>query len=432
LLGGAALVAAVAFTVVVVLVSGGGEEEGPPAPTTRTQPPAPPPDTRGLVVGLTEGNPALLSTADVPAQFTAARDRVAALKPTYYRLMVDWRRLQPTAGAPPNWDAPSDGCIRGEPPCAESAGIRALLQAVRDRQQADGGWQVVVTFYGTPDWALRGGVAGCGVDRRPNLDAYRALVRSFRELAAQVGVEVHLWSPWNEPNHPEFLGPQRAACAADAPALTPTEYANIAYAMRAELGPGDRLVLGELAGYDRPRARAVAAPEFVAGLPAELVCASDIWAQHAYVRPADAAAGTDGGQQEPSLAGDPAAAGDPSLLRDVQAALDAKGCERRHRLWITETGVGGPRTGESRPAGDESDRQDCEAMDNALRFWAQDPRVDVAIQYTFREDPPFPVGLADAGLDRLYRSYEAWRAWSTPGSPPERVGCRQAPPLDSP
>ncbi|MEA2178153.1 MAG: hypothetical protein QOG77_1450 [Solirubrobacteraceae bacterium] len=376
-------------------------------------------------------NPALVGTAAAPPAFTAARERVAALKPTYYRLMVDWRRLQPTAGGPPNWDSPSDGCIRGQPPCVESAGIRAILRALRERQQADGGWQIVVTFYGTPDWALRGGVPGCGTDRRPNLDAYRTLVRSFRELVAQEGVEVHLWSPWNEPNHPEFLGPQRASCSAEAEPLTPTEYANIAYAMQAELGAGDRLVLGELAGYDRKRARAVAAPEFAAALPAPLVCASDIWAQHAYVRPADVATGQ-AGEDEPSLAGDPDAAGDPSLLRDVIAALDAKGCERKHRLWITETGVGGPRTGENRPSDDETDRQSCEAMDNALRYWAQDTRVDAAFQYTFREDSSFPVGLADTALDRLYRSYEAWQAWSTPGAPPDTVGCRQAPPLDSP
>jgi hypothetical protein len=412
---------------VVVLVSGGGRRAPVPPPTTQTQPPAPPRDTRGLVLGLTEGNPALLQTTGVPETFAAARARLVALKPAYFRVLVDWRRVQPTAAAPPNWDAPADGCLRGLPPCAESAGIRALLRAARARQQADGGWQVVVTFYGTPEWALRGGAAGCGTDRRPNLDAYRALVRSFRELAAQEGVAVHWWSPWNEPNHPAFLGPQRTECSEDAEPITPQEYANIADAMQAELGPGDHLVLGELAGYDRPRARAVAAPEFVRALPRQLVCAADVWAQHAYVRPGDAPAQGDTG--EPSLAGDPDAAGDPGLLRDVVAALDAKGCPGSYSLWITETGVGGPRTGESRPSDPVTDRRACEAMADALRFWARDPRVDAAFQYTFREDTSFPVGLVDARLDRLYRSYEAWKAWSTPGPPPGDIACGQAPPL---
>ena len=44
-----------------------------------------------------------------------------------------------------------------------------------------------------------------------------------------------------------------------------------------------------------------------------------------------------------------------------------------------------------------------------LRAWRADPRVRAAFQYTLRDDPIFPVGLADAGLTRLYPAYEAWR-----------------------
>ncbi|MCW2995444.1 MAG: hypothetical protein JWQ18_2939, partial [Conexibacter sp.] len=43
--------------------------------------------------------------------------------------------------------------------------------------------------------------------------------------------------------------------------------------------------------------------------------------------------------------------------------------------------------------------------------WAADPRVDAAFQYTFREDTAYPVGLADAGLTRLYPTYDLWAAW---------------------
>jgi hypothetical protein len=412
-----------------VLVSRDGDERPstPATTTTLTQPPAPRAggsDTRGLVTGLTESNPNLLRTGDVPSAFAAARDRVVALKPKYFRLMVDWRRIQPRADMPPDWSSPSDGCLRGLPPCAESSGIRDVLRAVRERQRADGGWEVVATFYGTPEWALRGGAPGCGTDRRPNLDAYRALVRSLREFAQQEGIAIRWWSPWNEPNHPEFLGPQRTECSEDAEPLSPQEYANIALALQAELGPGDRLVLGEVAGFERPRARAVSSAEFARALPAALVCATDIWAQHAYVRPTDDVPATqpDG---DPSLAGDPDVAGDPTLLRDVTAALDAHGCEREHRIWITETGVGGPRAGETRPDDAATDAAGCEAMDGALRAWAANPRVDAAFQYTFREDTAFPVGLADARLDRFYRAYDAWEAWSRPGAPPGAVACRR-------
>jgi hypothetical protein len=301
--------------------------------------------------------------------------------------------------------------------------VRDVLRAVRERQQADGGWEIVATFYGTPDWALRGGVPGCGTDRRPNLDAYRALVRSLRALAQQEGIPIHWWSPWNEPNHPEFLGPQRTGCDVDGDLLSPSEYANITTALQAELGPGDRLVLGEVAGFERRRPRALSSAEFARALPASVLCASDVWAQHAYVRPAgaDAAPSPEG---DPSLAGDPGA---PTLLRDVAAALDAHGCERTHRIWITETGVGGPRTGETRPDDPATDVAGCQAMDGALRAWAANPRVDAAFQYTFREDTAFPVGLADVGLDRLYRAYDAWAAWSRPGAAPVAVNCQAGP-----
>ena len=45
-----------------------------------------------------------------------------------------------------------------------------------------------------------------------------------------------------------------------------------------------------------------------------------------------------------------------------------------------------------------------------LRAWRRDPQIRAAFQYTLREDPLFPVGLADAGLTRLYPAYAAWRS----------------------
>jgi hypothetical protein len=370
----------------------------------------------------------------VPTGFEQPRDRVAALHPAYYRLMVDWARVQPQANVPPDWTAAADGCLRGTPPCAPSAGIRDLLRAVRSRQQVDGGWQVVVVIYGTPAWAVQPGAQGCGANLMPNLDAYRALVRSLRQLAAAEGVALQWWSAWNEPNHPTFLGPQRTACDRDAQALSPGEYAQLVRALQAELaapdapGPPGQLVLGEVAGYTHPRARALGAAEFARALPDDVACASDVWAQHAYVRPSDdVPSGGAGASGEPSLAGDPDAAGDPTLISDVLTALDAHHCPNPHHIWVTETGVGGPRTGEARPDDPATDRAGCEAMDAALRSWASNPRVDAAFQYTFREDTAFRVGLMDATLQRVYRSYEPWSAWGRPGPPPAHPACGAAP-----
>jgi hypothetical protein len=46
--------------------------------------------------------------------------------------------------------------------------------------------------------------------------------------------------------------------------------------------------------------------------------------------------------------------------------------------------------------------------------------VEAAFQYTFRDDPAFPVGLADARLTRTWPTYDEWLAWGgdrPPGGP---------------
>jgi hypothetical protein len=50
-------------------------------------------------------------------------------------------------------------------------------------------------------------------------------------------------------------------------------------------------------------------------------------------------------------------------------------------------------------------------MHATLERWYEDPRVDAAFQYTFREDDAFPVGLVDTGLRRAYAPLRSWQAW---------------------
>lgn len=319
------------------------------------------------------------------------------------------------------------GCARDVGPCGAYAGIRAELAAIATQQRAPGGgldgdFKVVIDIFGVPAWAAAP-PSGCELGRttpfsRPlgpaAIAGYRALIRSLLTLAARAGVSLEWWSPWNEPNNPLFISPQRATCAADSPTLSPAVYAQLAQAMAAELkadGGVRHLLLGELDDYptDSPHRTSIAS--FIAALPADVVClAGDVWSVHDY-----------------AARGAFASSADP--VEALESALDARGaCAREAPIWVTETGAGAPRPGFPRPAGAADERAGCEALAVQLARWHGDPRVQAVFQYTFREDPAFPVGLLSADLSHLYPTYDLWLDWSrlrADGEPPPTpsVGC---------
>ena len=371
-----------------------------------------PPPGRSLGIGITEANPALVwSARDRPAEpppFAQRRDQLAAARPDYYRLQIDWAAVQPRPDSPPNWEVPQTGCERATPPCAPFAGVRDQLRAVRSAQRAQrGGWRVVVNFLYTPVWAARapGGCEPGRVDPTSRqiapaaLPAYRSMIRSLAALGRSEGVELRYWSAWNEPNYRGFASPQRDSCAPGAPSLAPGYYGELVRQLRAALAgvPGrHEVLLGELSDAAVSGPKATSTVDFVRGLPQDVVCSTDLWAQHVYV-------------------------GDGDTLPAVEAALAARGCPHPHHVWITETGVGGPRPGGPRPTDPASLRAQCRGMDGLLRRWYKDQRVEAVFQYSFREDDLFPVGLVDPTLTRAYAPYELWRAWGgslRPGAPP--------------
>ena len=325
------------------------EEPRAPAPTA----PAPPEDRpapdarerpRPLVTGLTERNANLLwsraAKPELPEGFGPWRDRVEALRPDYYRLMVDWSQVQPTRRQIPQFDKPDDGCLRGAPPCGQFAGMRDVLRAVRSQQEAHGGWEVVVTIYGVPGWAA---IEAGGCERaqetprsRPitarGLRGYRALVRDLLRLGEEEGVDLRWWSPWNEPNQPFFVSPQRPRCDAQAPSRAIGVYTRLVRAVRAELrraGGDRRLVLGEMAGVNQPSPLVTGVKELVEGLPEDVACSGAAWAQHQY-----AERGVEAGLE--------------GAVGQLRRALNRRACTRDKPIWVTETGVGGTRVGAAR------------------------------------------------------------------------------------
>jgi hypothetical protein len=390
------------------------------------------PPPRGLAIGLDEENANLLGTTGT-APFAPWRARLGSIEPTFVRLDVVWSKLQPRADAPPDWATPEAGCLREVQPCAPYPGLRGQLRALAEQQHAHPGRFVgYVVLFGAPPWATapRHGCVPPAVGPTAltlsdgGLAAYRRFVDGLLAVARDEGADLRYWSAWNEPNQPAFLSPQREHCATDAPALSPDEYAKLVGQLRGALAaaPGQhQLVLGETAAYDTPRPTALSTVEFADALPRDVVCASDVWAQHAYV-------GTQGIGSVADLAGDPGRAGSATLLAGLERALDKRGCPTPKRIWITETGVGGPKPGGPRPTDPAALQGQCRALNAALTAWYRDPRVDAAFQYTFREDNTYPVGLVDTGLTRTYPTYDLLRAWSrrpfpTDGAPPLPTGC---------
>jgi hypothetical protein len=380
--------------------------------------------SKGLAVGVTESNPAFFwSRKAMPddGAFGPWRDRLAALHPALVRVSVDWATVQPDPSKPPDWGLPNDGCDRGQPPCRPYDGIRELLAAIRSAQQAQGGYQIAVVIYGVPDWAAAP-AQGC---ERPHIasrarpisdrgvQGYEDLVRSLLKLAAQEHVELHWWSPWDEPNGSFFISPQRARCSLSSPPVSADVYATLARAMKDALNgaPGHpQLVLGEFAGFPGGgRMYATQVDEFLRALPSDVICSADVWAQHAYAVPGSSR---------------------PGPVSALEQDLAAYPCARGKPIWVTETGAGGTHAGDNRSDQPAALRRDCRALADTLTAFERDPRIAAAVQYTFRDDPAFPVGLVDPGLTHTWPVYDLWRAWGDdrgPDAPPPPLPptCRQ-------
>ncbi|MFL5938652.1 MAG: hypothetical protein ACJ76U_17630, partial [Gaiellaceae bacterium] len=212
----------------------------PPAPTPTPSPPPrldAPTRTPSLAVGITESNPNLIAALGprLAPPWPQRRRQLVRMRPALYRIVVPWSAVQPTAGAPPSFARYNNGCIRDKGPCASYAGLHDQLLAVAARQA-----QALLVFVGLPPWAMadvpgcrRGTDPAAGMPRAAAMPAFRRLVEDVLAEARSDGVAVRYVSPWNEPNHPAALAPQRSACDAAAPSRAIAGYVALARATRA-------------------------------------------------------------------------------------------------------------------------------------------------------------------------------------------------------
>ncbi|MHB8531572.1 MAG: hypothetical protein ACYDC2_02515 [Solirubrobacteraceae bacterium] len=365
----------------------------------------------------------VLDAAAAPGSvLDAAHAQLSALHPRYVRLLIDWAALQPDPARPPALDAPVAGCARASGPCASYDGVAAELRALAAQQRsAPGGYQAVIDILGAPAWAVQP-APGCeppgsaGAFARPlqpgALAAYRALVAALAALARREGAAVAWWSPWNEPNNPRFLSPQRAACSLGGAPLAPALYAQLAAAMAQQLaasGAPEHLLLGELGGYATGSADRLSVGEFLAALPSSLLCSAAAWSVHAY-------------------AARPPRPVPPDPVALLEAALGARGgCAASAPILVTETGAGAPEPGRPVRGAPGEEHAACLALAQLVLGWYGRPRVQAVFQYSFRDDPAFPVGLLSADLGRAHATYRMWlsleraRAKGMPPPAPARL-----------
>jgi hypothetical protein len=397
-----------ALVATALLVGCGGSQKPKPAAPKTSPGPAkgtegPPPDAPALAVGITEPNPNFFATGEIAEPFGHWRDELVKMHPAYYRVIVDWSALQPETGKPPIFDSPNQGCLRDKPPCAAFGGIRSVFKALGERQKADGGWEALVVLVGTPEWAAsppsgceRKGTLPRSRPPKPGygMKAYGVFVDFVLEEARRDGVDVHYWAPWNEPNHPFFISPQRKRCATKAKSAAVGPYVEMARMLKAALdkAPGDQeLVLGELAGLPDPGPKSASVDEFISDVPKDLACGVKVWTQHGYI-------------------------GGVNPVDDVERALTRKGC-KKPALWITETGVGAPHSGEKPRKSHASQVASCKQLHERLKQWYEDDRVTAAFQYTFREDDLFPTGLVKTDLSGDFPALAEWQAWGGEARP---------------
>lgn len=390
---------------------GVGGPDVTPAPTAAPLTPLPAAGP-GLAVGVTEFNPNLVSADKAaPEPWERARVALAELKPQFFRLVIDWHHLQASPDRPADMDKPETGCMREVMPCLGWMGVREQLRALASRQRQDpNAWQALVVLTGTPEWAAAA-PSGCERDgatvrarapRSETLPAYRQLILDVLQVASEEGATLRFWSAWNEPNLPPFVSPQRAECDPGSPSLAPAVYTELFRTMLGALdeAPGDQQpVIGETAGLLKDTKLVTSVGEFIRGLPPEVVCASTVYSQHAYI----------GGD-------------DP--VDQAEDALAAHGCPEPHTIWITETGVG-PAPEEYSGVTDPA-AAGCRDLHERLVRWYDDPRVTVAFQYTFREDDKFPVGLFSTDLTEERPALREWQGWGgarQPTAPPPASAC---------
>lgn len=303
----------------------------------------------------------------------------------------------------------------------QAMGVRWLRVVIIWRTVDDAGWaqydreiseararglHLLVTISGpVPKWASGNHKS---YTYKPSASKFQQFVT---EVGNRYGKDVGLWSVWNEPNHPGFLGPQFAGRKGHKYPYSPKLYRRLFFAAKRGLDASgnrhDKVLMGETA--PRGTGRVVAPLRFLRGvLRPRKRFPADGYAHHAYTTRA-------GPRFRPHNPDDVTI----GVLSRLSRALDKEA--RRHRIrrgmriYLTEFGI------QSRPdpyIGVSFQRQ---AEYRSISEWYawKNRRVAAFSQYLMRDDYPHPgskyerysgfeSGLMTSGGHRklAYRGFE--------------------------
>jgi hypothetical protein len=166
-------------------------------------------------------------------------DEIRSLGVSHLRALVYWRDFapEPTAKAKPA------GFDAANPASYDFGRLDRLFDAAGAR-----GMSIQLTLTGpVPRWATR-------------LKRDQVLYPNAREfeqfafaVASRFGNRVSTWSIWNEPNHPQFLGPQYLKGKPHSPRLYRSLYKHGRRGIIGAGNAGDRVLFGETAPRGTPR-----------------------------------------------------------------------------------------------------------------------------------------------------------------------------------
>ena len=332
-----------------------------------------------LPAGAASASSRQLMTFEAPAELLIdgareqALDEIQGFGVGHVRALIYWRQFsaQPRSRNKPTFDTSDPNAY----PAGTWAALDNLMTSIQRRNMT-----IQLTLTGpVPTWATK--------KRRGSVKdpSARWFGRWVRAVARRYGDRVDMWSIWNEPNHPEFLGPQYKRGRPHTPRLYRRLYAAGESAIHKTPGGSDDTVLfGETAPIGN---RNVVSPlAFLRGA----LCLSDDYersrrckklrvdgyAHHAYSRKGDPDfVSTD--EDEVSI----------GTLSRLTTALDraarAGAIDRNRGVYLTEFGV------QSKPDPFAVSRsRQAEYLAISERIAYANPRVKAFSQYLLFDDKP--------------------------------------------